>query len=201
MTLNNAVPAFSAATDEEGVTSNPTDPKAAVPIGRWREGFWDCFQHGCTEPTCCLAFWCTGIALGQVMTRLKLNAFARPNRCCAKAFAIVSALWIMYYVIGLLAYTFIRTTTTESGLKMTTLSIFIVAALLSIYFICIGTATRMRMRKVFKIAGSCLCDCCAFFWCSCCTVTQMARHTHDNRVHKSSCCSKNGLMTGAPDIV
>ena len=207
-----AIPGFLAVTYEEGMTRDPfvADPLAAGPIGHWREGFCDCCRHGCAEPTCCLAFWCNGMALGQVMTRLKLNVVARPTTCCAKTFAIVSALWFMYLVINLVAYALTMPAlstmyydyyTTESGLSISTLSIFIAAALLSIYFICIGTATRRRMRKAFKIAGSCFGDCCAFFWCSCCTVTQMARHTHDNRVHKSSCCSKNGLMTGAPDIV
>jgi len=207
-----AVPAFSAVTGDEGVTSNPTDPSAAVPIGRWREGFCDCFQHGCAEPTCCLAFWCNGMALGQVMTRLKLNAVAEPTANVSKTFAIVSALWITYSVVNSMVSALTRTTVqvcdsngcyNTVAVEYNGFSTFlaIVASLLSIYFIYIGTVTRMRMRKAFQIAGSCFGDCCAFFWCSCCTVTQMARHTHDNNVHKSSCCSKNGLRKGAPDIV
>ena len=213
--MHMAIPAFSVVTGEECLTSNSivSDPLAAVPIGRWREGFCDCCQHGCAEPTCCLAFWCNGMALGQVMTRLKLNAMARPTTCCAKTFAIVSAFWIICSVVNLVLFTLTITTASvcimyygcyyTTGLEFNIFTLFfaIVAVLLTIYFIYIGTETRMRMRNAFQIPGGCLGDCCAFFWCSCCTVTQMARQTHDHHVHKSSCCSKNGLRTGAPDIV
>jgi len=209
-----ALPAFSSLNSEEGMTSNPivADPSAAIPIGRWREGFCECFEHGCAEPTCCLAFWCNGMALGQVMTRLKLNAVAEPTANFSKTFAIVSAVWIGYTVINWMLSILTRSTNTvciyyscyyyvQIGFTGFTWFLAIVALLLAIYFIYIGTATRMRMRNAFQIAGSCFGDCCACFWCPCCTVTQMARHTHDYHVHKSACCSKNGLRTGAPDIV
>ena len=207
--------AHSVATIEQVVAKDPrvADPSAAVPVGHWRYGFYDCSKRGFAEPTCCLAFWCNGIALGQVMTRLKLSSDAQPTTCFAKTFAIVSALWITYSVVNWIFYFVTRITFLKicdspgcyNSLEMvhdaSTFYVAFFASLLSIYFIYIGTATRMRMRKAFQIPGSCLADCCAFFWCSCCTVAQMAHHTHDPEVYKSSCCSKNGLRTGAPEIV
>ena len=200
-----AVPAFSAVADEEDVTSNPmvADSSAAVPIGRWREGFFDCFEHGFSEPTCCLAFWCNGMALAQVMTRLKLNANGEPNALYVRTFAGLSFMWIAYLVSWMIFAYAILTTPYLSFLDSFAVffQFILLIGVLLINFIYLGTETRMRMRTAFQIPGSRMGDFCAFFWFPCCTVTQMARHTHDHHIHKSSCCSKNGLRTGAPDIV
>ena len=184
-----AVPAFSAVADEEDVTSNPmvADSSAAVPIGRWREGFFDCFEHGFSEPTCCLAFWCNGMALAQVMTRLKLNAGGEPNALYVRTFAGLSAFWIVYLVYWMIfAYAILtipwscishRCMYGISGIAFQFVYGIVIAL---IYFIYLGTVTRMRMRTAFQIPGSRMGDFCAFFWFPCCTVTQMARHTHDH---------------------
>ncbi|DAZ97252.1 TPA: hypothetical protein N0F65_010414 [Lagenidium giganteum] len=35
---------------------------------------------------------------------------------------------------------------------------------------------RGKIRQRFNIPGSCLGDCCATCWCSCCVIAQMATH-------------------------
>lgn len=35
---------------------------------------------------------------------------------------------------------------------------------------------RNKTRVQFNIPGSCCCDCCAAFWCSCCSMAQIATH-------------------------
>jgi Cys-rich protein (TIGR01571 family) len=44
-------------------------------------------------------------------------------------------------------------------------------------------------------------DCCCAFWCSCCTISQMARHTADYENYPAKCCSETGLSPNAPSIV
>ena len=56
-----------------------------IPNGRWRDGLCDCCNHGCCHPQFCLTFWCTPCALGQVLTRMKLNACANPKQAAVEA--------------------------------------------------------------------------------------------------------------------
>lgn len=182
-----------------------------VPTGRWREGFCDCCEHGCCEPTCCLACWCPGVVLGQVMTRLKLTALAEPASrasTAAKTFALVSALWIIFIVLDFVKTSFVQVcdetgcyTDLSQNINGLTATLSVITSLLALYFVYIGTMTRIRMRRAFQIRGNCLGDCCAYYWCPCCTITQMARHTHDYEVHEGSCFSKTGLWEGAPEVV
>jgi Cys-rich protein (TIGR01571 family) len=191
------------------------DPLALsiIPTGRWREGFCDCFEHGCCEPSCCLAYWCNGIALGQVMTRMKLTAAGEeastPSKV-ANTFAIVTSVWLIYSILVCVKSVLTRSeilfyyydpSYLWNAKRVALTVISLISFLIGIYFLYIGTVTRMRMRKAFGIPGNCLGDCCAFFWCRCCTVVQMARHTHDYDVHESSCCSKTGLRDDAPEVV
>ncbi|CAB9498421.1 expressed unknown protein [Seminavis robusta] len=53
--------------------------------------------------------------------------------------------------------------------------------------------TRQAMRRKYNIEAGGLgdgCeDCCCAFFCSCCTIQQMARHTNDYSTHDIGCCS------------
>jgi Cys-rich protein (TIGR01571 family) len=61
---------------------------------------------------------------------------------------------------------------------------------------------RMSFRNQYKIQGNCCADCCTMFCCSCCSIIQMLRQTHDEDEHGYSCCScMTGLQDTAPEIV
>jgi len=75
-----------------------------------------------------------------------------------------------------------------------------------VYFIIIGTKTRLQVRRRYNIDGtccgdSCMDDCCCFFWCTCCTTIQMARHTHDEKFYPYKFDRPTGLEPEAPEIV
>lgn len=74
-------------------------------------------------------------------------------------------------------------------------------AILLIYLIAIA---RYRIRSRYGIpeqnCRGCE-DCCCAFWCHCCTVSQMARHTADYDKYAAKCCSETGLGRNAPSIV
>jgi Cys-rich protein (TIGR01571 family) len=64
--------------------------------------------------------------------------------------------------------------------------------------------TRARIRRVYDIDEKCCygCeDCCYAYWCPCCTVAQMGRHTADYRTYKADCCSETGLSPRAPPTI
>ncbi|KAL7581038.1 hypothetical protein ACA910_005843 [Epithemia clementina (nom. ined.)] len=50
----------------------------SVPVGEWRDGTLNCCVHGCCHPQLCLTIWMTPLALGQILTRLRLDWLASP---------------------------------------------------------------------------------------------------------------------------
>ena len=69
------------------------------------------------------------------------------------------------------------------------------------------TRVRFYMRQKYSIPADCcadsgcLSDCCCMYWCSCCGVIQMLRHTHDERTYVYNCTSQTGLRSDVPEIV
>ena len=77
-----------------------------------------------------------------------------------------------------------------------------------LYFFIAMCRTRQAIRARYKIEDNCggCSDCCCTFWCSCCTINQMARHTNDYEAYPVDCCSatcfnKTGLPANAPILV
>jgi hypothetical protein len=64
--------------------------------------------------------------------------------------------------------------------------------------------TRRYIRTKYAIPEqSChgMEDFCCAFWCQCCTISQMARHTGDYDMYSTRCCTETGLPPNAPEIV
>ena len=73
-----------------------------------------------------------------------------------------------------------------------------------VFFITVVCKTRRHIRNRYGIPEqSCHgCeDCCCAYWCMCCTVSQMARHTADYETYAGLCCSETGLPGHTPSIV
>jgi Cys-rich protein (TIGR01571 family) len=199
--------------DEHDSRNRLTDG-VPIPTGHFRDELCDCCNRGCCEPQCCLAFWCPTILLAQIMTRMRMNAVAQVQSTPQpKTFAIVVGIFAVSIILDIL----------RSGLRLDTgvvcnsyygcfevvqartspliafLSVVLTA--FGIYFLVIGTLTRMGMRERFNIHGSGFGDCCTYCWCAWCATTQMARHTHDPNAYHVSCCTSNGLRDDAPDII
>lgn len=72
------------------------------------------------------------------------------------------------------------------------------------YYMIIFVKTRMALRRKYAIpeqaCSGCedfMCGCC----CSCCSISQMARHTADYDKYPGQCCTENGLPPDAPAII
>lgn len=64
--------------------------------------------------------------------------------------------------------------------------------------------TRRYIRNKYAIREqSCqgMEDCCCAFWCTGCTICQMARHTADYDTYNARCCTRTGLPPTAPAVV
>jgi hypothetical protein len=44
-----------------------------VPTGKWKDGICDLFRYGVCQPALFCAFFCTDIAMGQIMQRMRLS--------------------------------------------------------------------------------------------------------------------------------
>lgn len=77
----------------------------------------------------------------------------------------------------------------------------------SLYFIFLLVKIRLSIRAKYGIPTQCCKrvwpaeDVCCALCCTCCVVTQMARHTADYNTYRGVCCSLTGLPTHVPSIV
>lgn len=177
-----------------------------IPHGKWRDGIWDCWNLGCCHPQWCLTFWCTPCALGQVLTRMKLNACASPKQAVATgltAFQILFAVQVVYLVVQTVLSSVIGDTSGWGGFLYFVLYIFvlIVTMLLRRY---VRNKYQIPEKTCWCKEGGCCRGCedfCCAFWCASCTICQLARHTADYHRHRAGCCTEDGLATGTPSVV
>jgi Cys-rich protein (TIGR01571 family) len=157
--------------------------------GMWRKDLLDCFAVLCNG-----MFWmswcCNPIIFGQVMERMKLDAFGRVETGKKGTCSIVTTVFLIYLFFCLL------------GFGIFLWPFFFVYTMLAF------SNARYAYRKHYDIKPS-LCDgcegrmddCCCIFWCGCCVGIQLARHTHDEGQYPYSCCSTTGISESAPEIV
>jgi Cys-rich protein (TIGR01571 family) len=74
----------------------------------------------------------------------------------------------------------------------------------AMYLIVATMKTREFIRNKYSIpeqnCAGCE-DCCCSFWCSCCTIAQMARHTADYDTYRAAACTETGLPRNAPELL
>ena len=174
-----------------------------IPHGRWRDGIFDCCTLGCCNSQFCLTFWFPACALGQILTRMKLDACGRPlngRELAWSAFKLFFFLTAVYMVMCWVTEIIVDTYDVE---EVDTL--FCILEMIGFLFVLIVTIrARAHIRGRYNIPEKrCVgCeDCCCAFFCSPCTICQMSRHTADYHKYGSACCTEDGLIDGAPDVV
>jgi len=121
-------------------------------VGTFSDGIFDC----CSQmETCCLGCWFSPM----LYARNAVKAIA----------ADYNASFATYFVPWLLVFLFTLLSPLISGWTG-----FLVIPFLSL--VTMGTILRGKIRAKFSIEGSKLKDCCAHFWCMCCSLTQESRH-------------------------
>jgi Cys-rich protein (TIGR01571 family) len=146
------------------------------------------------------------------MHRLKLTWYGSEASNIAEScstFRIMFWIGVFWIVLRLSQYVLPMTLADENGVlgDGAGMIIFIFNVLLLAifaFYLLIMCKTRRYIREKYQIpeqqCHGCE-DCCCVYWCSCCTVAQMARHTGDYKAHGARWCSETGLHPGAPSIV
>ena len=180
----------------------------AIPVGQWRDGLCDCLRFGPIHPSF-LSAWCLPQLLNaQVMTRMKLNwlGMEASDDERKNTFRNVIILMISYFILSNVFSVpdptfertedgkFIITSPPPSAILVAINNVINIA--FSAYTIIVVMRTRKMIRERYRIPEEQCHGCedlvCAF-WCGCCTVAQMARHTADYKKEKAVCCTTNGL--------
>lgn len=168
-----------------------------VPTGAWRTQLFSCFDS-CSSGIFWMTWCLQPIAIGQLLTRMKLNfCGSLPSgneykQSCIIWTTLGIAVWVITWFVMVI------TQARYVILLVYGMSILAVVAL---------TQTRYYMRQKYTIPADCcadsgcLSDCCCMWWCSCCGIIQMMRHTHDERKYVYHCSSSTGLYSDAPEIV
>lgn len=194
-------------------------------MGRWRDGLFDCLSLGICHSQCWLTFCCRPIALGQVMTRMKLDWSATPlngRQAVLSAFKVMVLTFVVYMAIDttfdVVLFPYFTGEYDEATGEFvipqniptwaTSLDMIqqFFSLIYAIFILVILMRTRAHIREKYQIpeenCQGCE-DCCCSIFCSACTICQMARHTADysQQGYSASCCSETGLDPRAPEVV
>jgi len=180
--------------------------------GRWKDDLSDCSRFGCCHPSNLNSWCCPFILLGQLMMRLRLN-------CCGNPVPSSNALCIMFFIsVGFIALALILS---PFGTELRTMVLGSITTHhtddnsdtyeeiaqnqwytlgFKLYLACLIFfiwRVRKHIRAIYQIPER-LCigceDICCAFWCGCCVLSQMARHTTEYEQEKAQCCSDTGVL-------
>lgn len=206
---------FTAKIEDSNNNSVGNDSNVArIVVGQWKDGICDCCIHGCVHPMVWNACCCPFIALGQVMTRLNLRWRGKPGTAeqVSKTFSTTLGITVSVMLLNWLLVTIMMNeidyeggdyedTVTVSGLYVFSFWLRrLVNFCYTVTLVFLMTVTRGYIRSRYNIQGNEVEDCCLSFWCTCCTVSQMARHTTDYELYSGKLCTPTGLAPDTPPI-
>jgi Cys-rich protein (TIGR01571 family) len=194
------------------VLIGPSEP-APHPYGRWKDGLCDCCIYGCCNISCCNALCFPRILMAQILTRLKMDIFANPaggdawQKTFRRMWILVIAFFVARAVLSCSNPQFenvdgnVNVVEPDCPAWQRSLN-FILSMSFGLYTIIVLTKMRKAVRSRYKIPTErqcCVCCCgpledfCCSFWCSCCTIAQLARQTADYDRNRAACCTKDGM--------
>ena len=139
------------------------------------------------------------------MTRLKLDWLARPatDEDFKKTFKITVGIFIVYNLFNMI---FGPSFEEEDGfISESDNPVYnFVSLIYGIFFLVIMTIVRKIVREKYQIPEQRCIGCedfCCAFWCSCCTVSQLARQTADYDVNDGAFFTNDGLVQTATSPV
>ena len=184
---------------------------ADAPLGRWKDGLFDCCRFGLSHSSFLNGFCCPQILMAQVLTRFKMNWLAVAAPDWRGTFYRVTGMVAIYWTLTIfLAPPASRLVYNEetgssewvSGKTHSPILVFLYHASswgLNLYTLFVLTRLRRKVRLRYEIptsnglfGGECE-DCCVSFWCGPCSIAQIARQTCDYNTQSAACCSPSGL--------
>jgi Cys-rich protein (TIGR01571 family) len=182
--------------------------------GGWKDDLWDCFRFGPCHATVWNALCCPQLLMAQVLTRMKMNWLGEEapaheyKRTFGRVFLIVCLYWLLTTLSWPPSSTFIQDP--ESGKVMRippdevpaaqNLLFNLVLQSFGLYTLLMIIKLRRTVRLRYEIplqyplfGNGKMEDFCLAFWCGCCSLSQMARHTCDYEQQSATFCSPDGL--------
>ncbi len=153
------------------------------------------------------------VLAGQIMHRLKLTWLGNEGSITetASTFRKLLSITAVYYLLDqFLKFSplaFIDENGNPSNTALVLVSVewrYFLNIIFAVFTWIIVTRTRKRIRSKYSIPAKNFGeyeDFCCSLWCTCCTLSQMARHTADYETYAARCCSETGLSPNAPSIV
>lgn len=146
------------------------------------------------------------VAMGQLMQRLRLNWLGEPGPEAAtkNTFKVVLTLVICYTIFTVCLEVSEASTGYYNVPAWIPTLRFLGGILFTIYSIYALMKLRENVRAKYSIPEeNCkgMEDLCCSMWCSCCVVSQIARHTGEYETYKGSCCSETGMAAHTPSVV
>lgn len=198
------------------------------PSGHWRHGLFTCCEV-VTQATFWMSFFCLPVLMAQVVTRLQYNYMGKnilsssnkhgqPNSIKTTLNEMEINLSFNKIVLSFVAVLFICNLLPGVGIIVVAIYYFM------IIMIYLGKNVRHSLRKQYNIPPSIslpcynntvpssssngrhhdytICDdCLCMTFCGCCSLIQIARHTHNDKEYPGYCCTTTGLEMNAPIIV
>lgn len=183
----------------------PVPVQDAVPMGEWRDGLCDCCTLGVVHPVLWNAWCCPLVLVGQVMNRLKITWLGDCGRVHV-LLAISIGVYILHAALNAIwSVLYIDKYSDMAGVNVSFgFGRGFVGFAFEVFVLVLVWQTRTRIRDRYNIpekqCRGCE-DCCCAYWCLCCTLSQMARHTADYHTYAAQCCSETGLPLHAPELV
>jgi Cys-rich protein (TIGR01571 family) len=172
----------------------------SIPYGHWRDTVCNCCSFGPCHPVICCNTWCSMCAMGQVLSRLRLNCAGGPMDPAEEApfssCKILCGISILYFLV--------QVSLIPLRAPITSFLVTLLGTVKELYAVAVTMRVRARVRKKYGIPEQhCIgCeDCCCSFWCMRCIMCQISRHTADYRKYRAGCCSESGFSPGSPEIV
>jgi Cys-rich protein (TIGR01571 family) len=183
--------------------------------GQWKDGICDCCMFGIFHPSLLNACCFPQLLMAQVLTRMKMNMCgdAAPEGEYQTTFRKMVFLVLAYWIVrALFAPPSPEFEANEDGTVQVTpadvsawqmFTYNAVTSLFALYSLVLLIKLRVAVRQRYGIPEKrCVGveDCCCAFWCSCCTVAQVARQTADYDQRRAVCCSRTGLPDMNPSM-
>lgn len=168
---------------------------ATIIQGRFKDGMFDCCRLGLCHPSLCMAMFCPQILMGQVLQASKMTWLGDSSSDYQSTFRHVVFIVVLYWMATMfLAPVDQDDRTTSSSLHALLNGVF------GLYSFIVMVKLRYTIRQRHKISSHCCGvaeDCCCVFFCSCLTISQLARHVNDYDTYRAECCSETGLPVSA----
>ena len=193
-------PTISSSSSGEDDQSTDDSDRLGAPYGRFRVSLCSCCDV-LTQATFWMALCCYPILLAQLLTRLRLRwngkEFPRANDNYDQStqeqeehmatFVKIVLSFVVALVLGYIPV-----------LGSLVLLLFYLATV-----VWIGGNIRYHVRQRYRIPTrlpktTARCEMC---FCCCCSIIQIARHTHNDKDWPGYCCSATGLEAGAPKVL